>query len=127
MRFVVGCDLEEFKGYYKKLATDREWQDTFGFSAELGDLWEKILTDNPAQLIVFRENNEIIGHAIWHETDTKEHRSRDPRDKEDTEILERLLGGEKDFIELHEIWLTGEHRGKGYGKRFFDYFEQFIG
>jgi GNAT superfamily N-acetyltransferase len=126
MKFVIGCDLEEFKGYYLELATDTEWQNTFGFSAELGDLWERILSENPSQLIVFRENSEIIGHAIWHPTSTKEHRKGDPRDKEDTEILERLLGGEKDFVELHEIWLRKEHRGKGYGNKFFDFFEEFI-
>jgi GNAT superfamily N-acetyltransferase len=33
------------------------------------------------------------------------------------------LGKGKDFIELHELWLATEHRGKGYGKQFFDFFE----
>ena len=126
MEFVVGYELNEFKRYYKKLATDLEWQKTFGYSPELGDLWEHILSRNPSQLIVFKEKNEIVGHAIWHPTNTKEHRKGDPREKEDTEMLEKLLGGKKDFIELHEIWLRTEHRGKGYGKRFFKFFEKFI-
>jgi len=35
-------------------------------------------------LIVFRENGEIIGQAIWHETNTEEHKKGgDPREKED--------------------------------------------
>ena len=77
-------------------------------------------------LIVFRENDNIIGHAIWHETNTEEHRKGDPRDKEDKEILHRFFGGKNDFIELHELWLTKEHRGKGYGKLFFDFFEGYM-
>jgi GNAT superfamily N-acetyltransferase len=78
-------------------------------------------------LIVFRENGEIIGHAIWHETNTEEHRKGgEPREKEDKKILHGFLGKEKDFIELHELWLTEEYRGKGYGKRFFDFFEEYM-
>jgi GNAT superfamily N-acetyltransferase len=105
---------------------DVEWQETYGYSEELGIIWERILIKNPSQLIVWRENNEIIGHVIWHESNTEEHRKGDPRDKEDKEILERLLGEKKSFVELHEIWLTKEHRGKGYGKQFFEFFEEFI-
>jgi len=121
MKLVVGCDLEEFKRYYK----------INGYAGELGtgDLGiteEKIVTKNPSHLIVWRENNKIIGHSIWHETNTEEHRKGEPRDKEDREILEKLLGGKKDFVELHEIWLMKEYRGKGYGKRFFDFFEEFV-
>jgi GNAT superfamily N-acetyltransferase len=74
---------------------------------------------------VWRQNNEIIGDAIWHETSTDEHREGDPRDREDREILRKLCGGKKDnIVELHEIWLIKKYRGKGYGKRFF---EEFIG
>jgi len=126
MKFIISCDLEEFKRYYLELTTDSEWQKTFGFSAELGELWERILTENPSQIIVLRENNKISGHIIWHPSNTREHRKGDPRDKEDTEMLEKLLGREKDFIELHEIWLRAEYRGKGYGKKFFEFFENFI-
>ena len=75
-------------------------------------------------LIVFRDNDETIGHAIWHETNTEEHmKGGEPREKEDKEILQGFMGKEEDFVELHELWLTKEHRGKGYGKRFFDFFE----
>jgi len=52
MELVVGYKLNEFKRYYKKLATDLEWQKTFGYSQELGDLWEHILSRNPSQLII---------------------------------------------------------------------------
>jgi GNAT superfamily N-acetyltransferase len=115
MRFVVGCDLEEFKKYSRR----------DGARADLAVL-EKVLPTNPSSLLVWKENNEIVGHAIWHETNTQEHRKGDPRDKEDTEVLEKLLGGKKSFVELHEIWLIEEHRGKGHGKRFFDFFEEFL-
>ncbi|MFQ6064399.1 MAG: GNAT family N-acetyltransferase [Candidatus Bathyarchaeia archaeon] len=127
MSIVVGCDLEEFKSCYKKLALDKEWQGTFGFTEELDTSWERVLVKNPSLLLVWRENNEIIGHAIWHETSTDEHREGDPRDEEDRTILRRLLRGRKDnIVELHEIWLRKKYRGKGFGKRFFEFFERFI-
>jgi len=116
MKFIVGCDLEKFKTYYKRSGR-----------GDLGVTEEKIITANPSHLIVWREDNNIIGHAIWHETNTEEHRKGAPRDKEDREILENLLGEKKaDFIELHELWLLEEYRGRGYGKKFFDFFEEFM-
>ncbi|MDH5374884.1 MAG: GNAT family N-acetyltransferase [Candidatus Bathyarchaeota archaeon] len=121
MKFVVGCDSEEFKEYYKRNGFAGE-QGT----GELGITEEKIVTQDPSHLIVWRENNEIIGDAIWHETNTEEHRKGVPRDKEDKEILEKLLGGKKDFVELHEVWLMKEYRGRGYGKKFFVFFEEFM-
>ncbi len=122
MRFAVGCDLEEFKKYYGRNGFAGE-QGT----GELGITEEKIVTRSPAQLIVWRDNNEIIGHAVWHETSTEEHRKGDPRDEEDREILRKLHGGKRDnIVELHEIWLMKECRGKGYGNRFFEFFEGFI-
>jgi len=48
MRIVVGCDLEGFKRYYKKLALDKEWQGTFGFTEELDTRWERVLVENPS-------------------------------------------------------------------------------
>jgi len=36
------------------------------------------------------------------------------------------MGKGKDFVELHELWLTEEHRGKGYGKQFFAFFEEYL-
>jgi GNAT superfamily N-acetyltransferase len=122
MRFVVRCELEEFKEYYKKNGFSGE-QGT----GELGITEEKIVAQDPSHLIVWRESNEIIGDAIWHETSTDEHRKGVPRDREDREILRKLCGGKKDnIVELHEIWLMKEYRGKGYGKRFFEFFEEFI-
>ncbi|MDH5482443.1 MAG: GNAT family N-acetyltransferase [Candidatus Bathyarchaeota archaeon] len=130
MRFVVGCDLEAFKRYYRTLADLHGYYKTLGLGdvefGELGLIEEGIIKRSPSHLIVWRKNDEIIGHAIWHEANTEEHRKGDPRDKEDKEALERLLGGKKSFVELHEIWLRTEHRRKGYGKQFFEFFEQFI-
>jgi GNAT superfamily N-acetyltransferase len=127
MRIEVGCDLEEFKRYYKQLALDREWQGTFGFTEELETSWERVLAKNPSLLLVWREDEEIVGHAIWHTTSTDEHREGDPRDREDRDVLRKLCGGEKrNVVELHELWLRKKHRGKGYGTRFFQFFEDFI-
>ena len=122
MEFVVGCELKEFKEYYRRNGVAGE-QGT----GELGITEEMIVTQDPTHLIVWRENNEIIGDAIWHETSTDEHREGVPRDREDREILRKLCGGKKDnIVELHEIWLRRKYRGKGYGKRFFEFFEEFI-
>jgi len=118
LEFVVGCDFEEFKRYLNKIGLYKE-------EGELDKL-ETFLRNKLFNLIVWRENGEIVGHAIWHETNTEDHRRGDPRDKEDREILEKLLGGKKDFVELHEVWLAEEHRGKGFGKQFFEFFEEFM-
>jgi len=118
VKFLVGCDFEEFRRYLERIGLYKE-------EGELEKL-ETLLMNKLLNLIVWRENGEIIGHAIWHETNTEEHRKGDPRDKEDRETLERLLGAKKDFVELHEVWLTEEHRGKGYGKRFFEFFEEYM-
>ncbi len=126
MRFEVGCDIEQFKRYYRKLAEDKEWQGTFGFTEELGTSWENILVENPSLLIVMRENDEIIGHLIWHESSTDEHRKGDPRDEEDMKILNKLAGRKEDLVELHEIWLRQNYRGKGFGKRLFEFIEDFL-
>jgi GNAT superfamily N-acetyltransferase len=119
VRFAEGYGFEEFKAYLAKI----------GQYTKQGEL-EKLkgyLDSNHFNLIMFRENNEIIGHAIWHGTNTEEHRKGEPRDKEDKEILHRFFGGKKkDFVELHELWLTTEHRGKGYGKLFFNFFEDYM-
>ncbi|UCE96825.1 MAG: GNAT family N-acetyltransferase [Candidatus Bathyarchaeota archaeon] len=122
MKFLVGCELGEFKRYYKRNGFAGE-QGT----GELGITEERIVAQSPAHLIVWRENNKIIGHAIWHETGTDEHRKGDSRNREDREILRKLCGGKKDnIVELHEIWLIEKYRGKGYGERFFNFFEDFI-
>lgn len=120
MEFIVGCDLEDFKRYYE--AIDGPTRKT----GTLDGIEGRIIMQDPSHLIVWREDDEILGHAIWHESNTNEHRTGDPRAKEDREMLEKLLGGEKNFIELHEIWLKEEHRGKGYGHRFFEFFEEFV-
>ena len=114
MEIVVGCDLEEFMRYYR---------DTLG---DLGDTEENIILDDPERLIVWREGGEILGHAIWHPSNTRRHPDGSQRGEVDRELLEGLLGGPADFVELHELWLRKEHRGKGYGERFFDFFEDFI-
>ena len=40
--------------------------------------------------------------------------------------MEDLANGRQEIIELHELWLKEAHRGKGYGKQFFEFFEKFI-
>jgi len=119
MRFLVHCDVdEEFRRYLRRIVFYKEEDNMRKMEA--------FVKAKLFNLIVWRGNGEIIGHAIWHESNTWDHRRGDPRDKEDHEILEKLLGGKGDFVELHEVWLLKEHRGKGYGKEFFVFFEQFI-
>lgn len=114
MKIQVGCDLNEFKRYYEAVV------------GKLGETEEYCVKQDPTHLIIWRKKTRIIGHVIWHESDTDEHRSGDPRDKEDKETLVKLLGSKTEFVELHEVWLTKEHRGKGYGKVFFNFFEKFM-
>lgn len=120
MEFAIGCDPGAFRRYYE--AIERAAEKTGTLDGTEG----RIVAEDPSHLIIWREGDEIIGHAIWHESSTSEHRAGDPREEEDREILEKLLGGEKELVELHEIWLMEEYRGKGHGKRFFEFFEEFI-
>ncbi len=128
MRFVVGCDLEEFKRYYRTLDSLHNYYRTLGLTdvrfGELGSTEEGHIKSDPSHLIVWRENSKIIGHAIWHEAHIDDF--RDPEDEEVREVLERFLGEKREFIELHEVWLKERHRGKGYGQKFFKFFEDFI-
>jgi len=112
----VGCDLEEFKRYYRRNGYD---------DGDLEDLLNCVIKDS-SQLIVWRKNDKIVGHAVWHESNTREHRKGALRDQDDTEALEKLFEGKRDFVELHEIWLMKEYRGKGHGKRFFGFFEDYM-
>ncbi|MHA2357555.1 MAG: GNAT family N-acetyltransferase [Candidatus Heimdallarchaeaceae archaeon] len=114
MEFEIGCELEEFKEYHIK---------ALGYEGKDEIYW---IQQDPSHLIVWREESQIIGHAIWHPSSSREHRPGMLRDEEDTCMIEELLGGKGDFVELHELWLTEKHRGKGYGHMFFDFFEQFI-
>jgi GNAT superfamily N-acetyltransferase len=116
MKFVEGCGFEEFSKYLARIgqyAVESERERLICF-----------IDSGLLNLIVFRMNGEIIGHAIWHESNTEEHRKGDPRDAVDREILRGFFGGTKNFVELHELWLTRENRGRGYGKRFFDFFKE---
>jgi GNAT superfamily N-acetyltransferase len=115
LRFEVDYNLKELREYWNRN----------GYDGNLDDLMNVVVKD-PSQLIAWRENDKIVGHAVWHESNTEEHRKADPRDKEDGEALEKLLGRKKDFVELHEIWLIKEYRGKGYGEMFHDFFEKFM-
>ena len=115
MRFEVGSNLEELREYWNRS----------GYDGNLDHLMNVVIKD-PAQLIVWKENDRIVGHSVWHESNTIEHRKGDPRDIEDREALKKLLGKKKDFVELHEIWLIKEYRQKGYGNEFFDFFEAYM-
>lgn len=131
MRFVVGISLGEFKRYYATLKDLHKYYRTLGLVdvrfGQLGVVEENWVKKDPSHLIIWRINSEIIGHAIWHETGTDEMKKGDPREEEDKKMLRKLLGGKREnLVELHEIWLRKEYREKGYGKQFFDFFEQFI-
>ena len=114
MKFIFRYDFEKFKECYEK---------SYG---KLEEIEEKLAKQIPSRLILWIDKNEILGHAFWHESNTKEHRKGDPRDKLDYSLLKTLIGIEKEFVELHMVWLKEEHRGKGYGTKFFNFFEKFI-
>jgi GNAT superfamily N-acetyltransferase len=131
MKIDVGCKLEEYKSYYKTLDDLHNFYRTLDHAeviyGKLGPTEEQIIKNDPSHLIVWREGNEIIGHTVWHETTTDEHKKGDPRDPEDRETLREICGGKQEnIVELHELWLRTKYRGKGYGKRFFEFFETFI-
>jgi GNAT superfamily N-acetyltransferase len=124
--FEVGCDpeSEEFKEYWSRNGYSQEFK---GYNHDrLLEMLVNVIKGNFPQLIVWRENGKIVGHAIWHESNTEEHRKGDPRDEEDRQILNRLAGGKEDLVELHEVWLRQKYRGKGYGKQLFEFFEDFL-
>ena len=112
--FVHGCEIEELGEYFKRIGLT------------IGETERRLITENSERLIVWRENGIIVGHSIWHSSNTKVHPDGEPREPDDRRILEDELGVKGDFIELREIWLSEETRGKGYGKQFFDYFENMV-
>jgi len=114
--FELGCDYNEFCRYYESVLENEEGR-------ENGLMYFK---QNPEQLIIWREDDEIVGHTIWHHCSTDEHQPGNPRDAADRAMLRELFGGKMDIIELHEVWLKKEHRGKGYGAQFFAYFEELM-
>ena len=121
MEIIVGYDFKK-KGYTLN-ELRREFRENFD---DLYDTEEEIVKDDPSHLIVMSEDKIILGWAIWHESNTREHSEGNPRDDEDIKILEDLANGRQEIIELHELWLKEAHRGKGYGKQFFEFFEKFI-
>jgi GNAT superfamily N-acetyltransferase len=131
LQFIVGYDLEEFKKYYSTLSDLHEFyirrtsRDPGQF--KLGDDERLYVERDNRHLIIWTDATEIVGHCIWHETSTDEMTPDDPRDDDDKETLRALFGGQKEnLVELHELWLRTEHRGKGYGHQFFDFFESFV-
>ena len=111
MEFVVCCDLEWFKTYYPNTIKGREDRSNVGEHEGAGEM--RYAREDPSHVILFKEGDQILGHAIWHQSNTDEHRKGSPRDEDDSSILRKLLGGKRDFVELHELWLGTELRGKG--------------
>src|SRR6266849_62121 len=114
---IVGYDLRKFERYYNTLRLP--------WGSLENSIDTKLLEKDPSMIIAWKENDQVIGHAIWHESNTEEHRAGSRRDEDDRRLLTRFLGQGKEFVEMHEVWLRKEHRGKGYGKRFFEFFENF--
>ena len=111
----IGCNYTKFKEYYKTCGR-----------GEFEETEKNIIRENPSHCIVWMKDQEIIGHIIWHECTTADHRKGDPRDKSDREILESLFGENTQLIELHEVWLKEEYRGKGIGWKMFEFIETFL-
>ncbi|MDH5780035.1 MAG: hypothetical protein OEZ29_05520 [Candidatus Bathyarchaeota archaeon] len=64
MKFVVGCDSEEFKRYYRTLDDLHSYFKTLGLTdvkfGELGEVEAGIIKRDPSHLIVWKENSSII-------------------------------------------------------------------
>ena len=129
--FVVGYEYDKFQRYYRILDTLHNYYKSLELDdvifGEIGPTLDVIIKQNPSHLIIWRFDEEIVGHAVWHETSTDEHRKGDPRNEVESNFLRELFGGIKtNIVELHELWLRPVNRGKGYGQEFFEFFEQFI-
>jgi GNAT superfamily N-acetyltransferase len=130
--FLVGAySIEEFKEYYSTLSDLRDFyvsrthRDPGPF--KLGPDEEQHFLRDPNHLIMFTNEGETVGHCIWHETSTEEMTPGDPRDEEDRDCLRQLFGGEKtNLVELHELWMRSEYRGRGFGHLFFSFFEAYV-
>ena len=92
----------------------------------LGDDERRHIENDVDHLIIWKVENEIVGHCIWHETSIEDYATESAEDKEVREILTQMLGVRYDIVELHEVWMQTKHRGKGWGKKFFEFFENFV-
>ncbi|MFW9808419.1 MAG: GNAT family N-acetyltransferase [Candidatus Thorarchaeota archaeon] len=130
--FIVGgFSIEEFRKYYRSLSDLQEYYISIGSrqsgSFDLGTDEEQHIERDANHLITWIEEEQIVGHCIWHETSTEEMIPGDPRGEEDRKCLKQLFGGKKDnLVELHELWLKSDHRGKGYGHQVFSFFEDYV-
>jgi GNAT superfamily N-acetyltransferase len=132
LNFFVGAySIEEFKKYYCTLSDLRDYYvrrtgrnpGTF----ELGQDEETHIERDSSHLIIWAHEGEIVGHCIWHETSTEDMSLDDPSEAEARKCLQHLFGGaQNNLVELHELWMKTEHRGKGFGHQFFDFFEDYI-
>ncbi|MFX1509263.1 MAG: GNAT family N-acetyltransferase [Promethearchaeota archaeon] len=113
IKFELGCEPNEFSQYYAEVLE----------KAENRKIGLRLFKQNPDQLIIWREDAVIVGHALWHKASTDEHRKGDSRNPDDQAMLRKLFGGKIELVELHEVWLKQTHRGKGYGSEFFKFFE----
>jgi GNAT superfamily N-acetyltransferase len=130
MEFQVGWNWPDFQQYYRGLddlhAYYKRAVDDVKFG-DVGNTEERLVKANPAHLIIWLVETVPVGHAIWHETSTDEHRPNDARDAADRTLLRKFFGGKQEgLVELHELWLQTEHRRMGYGKLFFGFFENFM-
>ncbi len=119
--FHVGGKFSDFEKYYQTAGLPEVTRAPGG---RVGVVEKGHIRSNPDHLILCKKSDRLIGHIIWHESNTEEHtKGGVARDKTDKAILRRLLGPNQEFVELHELWLIRECRGQGYGKLFFDFFE----
>jgi hypothetical protein len=99
VRFDVGCDLDEFRRYHRNSGIHKYLKSvgvTDVVFGELGPIEEAHIGRDPSHLIVWIEGSEIIGHVIWHEERIESFVG--PEEEEVREVLERLLGEKRDFL-----------------------------
>jgi GNAT superfamily N-acetyltransferase len=109
----MGCDPEDFRTYYGRSGR-----------GDLKGIEGALIARDPSRLIVGLDRGRIVAHIIWHESNTEAHREGHPRADDDSRLLRRLMGGKKTFVELHELWLLEEYRGRGFGSMLVEFFEE---
>lgn len=86
-KFIVGCELEEFERYYKRVKGD------------LGVTEKNIVIEKRECLILLKEGHQILSNAIWHESNMDEHRRRCPE-------MKWMESYWRNFLEVRRILLN---------------------
>ncbi len=102
VEFRHGGDVEEL----------RQHLETHGLSLDPTE--RRLVTENPEQLIMWRDEGVLVGHTIWHASNTRVHPDGEEREVEDRRILEKELHvvGDGHRVKLAHAIVTTEDHGR---------------